>query len=371
MFRDDEDDVVADEPRGRKLYLQQNVRDAAVERIAWAFDTFATVSVSVSGGKDSSVLFEMAYREAERRRRPLNVFFLDQEAEYASSIEVVKDMMHREYVVPYWYQVPCLMTNATSYEEAMLYAFDPAAEADWVHPHVDLSIKQPIPGVNRFYRIMEWVDAQWGTDACSLVGLRSEESLNRYGAVTRHPALPGVPWSSPTRGAVKLYPLYDWTFEDIWTFLGKEGVRYNRVYDWMWAKGFRLQEMRVSNLIHEKAFKSLATLQEFEPATYDRLVKRLKGVHTAALYAREPTVYAARKRPAAFKTWKAYRDFLLDTFPSETKAIFLERFAGQAERESVHRQQVRQLLINDWENNVPVVQMPERENPLKKWMELL
>ena len=361
------------DPNGCKIYLQKSVLEAAQERIEWIFDSFRTVSVSVSGGKDSSVLFDLAYREAMRRGRLINVFFLDQEAEYQSSIEIIDDMMRRDGVAPYWYQVPSRMTNATSYEEDMLYAWHPEFEADWVHPHVDISIKEPIPGVDRFYRIMEWVDQNWGDNACSLVGLRSEESLNRFGAVTRHPAIPGINWSSktPKDGAVKLYPIYDWTFEDVWTYIGTESVKYNRVYDWMYVKGRKLTEMRVSNLIHEKAYVSLGDLQEFEPETYDRLLKRLKGVHTAARYSKEQMVFSTRKLPFAFSSWKEYRDFLISTYTGDKLDVILGRFEGHKENERVYRQQVKQLLINDWENNVPVVQVEKKENPLKKWMEIL
>jgi predicted phosphoadenosine phosphosulfate sulfurtransferase len=263
------------------------------------------------------------------------------------------------------------MTNATSYEEEWLYAWEPGKEAEWVHPQVDISIKEPLP-VDRFYAIMSYVDASWGPGAASLVGLRSEESLNRYGAVTRTPAIEGVNWSSRANGdTVKLYPIYDWTFEDVWTYIGNEDIPYNRIYDFMYAKQMRLTEMRVSNLIHEKAFKSLATLQEFEPDTYDRIVRRLKGTRTAARYGKESIVFDVRKRPARFKTWKAYRDFLLSTYTGDQIERFLDRFARQQEDERVYRQQARQLLINDWEDNVPVKKVRPKENPLQKWMDIL
>lgn len=365
MFLDDQKPAV-----GRKIYLPENVLVAATKRISMLFDRHEHIVVSVSGGKDSTVLFELAHREAERRNRLVNVFFLDQEAEYQATIDVVRHIMSRTHVKPHWFQVPVYMTNATSYEQDMLYAWGPGEE--WMRPQEACSIKAIDANVDRFYPLIDWFEQQWPTGTAFLVGLRAEESLNRYGAVTHHPALPDINWSSKGRGnVVKFYPLYDWTFEDIWTYIGKERLVYNRVYDWMWVKGHSIQEMRVSNLIHERAFKSLADLQEFEPVTYDRLVKRLKGVHVAALYAKEQTVYNTRKLPPRFKKWREYRDFLLDTYPGEQRDVFIERFAGHKQNESVYRQQVRQLLINDWENNVPVVQLEQRENPLKKWMDIL
>lgn len=357
-------------PNSCKLYLQKSVLEAAQERIAWIFDTFETISVSVSGGKDSTVLFDLAYREAVRRNRQFRCFFLDQEAEYKASIEIVDEMMRRPLVDPLWYQVPCRMTNATSYEDEWLYAWEPGA--DWVHPKVDISIKDVLP-VDRFYRIMDYADKSLGPNSASLVGLRSEESLNRYGAVTRNPGMPGVNWSSKTKGeALNLYPIYDWTFEDVWTYIANENIPYNRIYDFMYAKQMRLTEMRVSNLIHEKAFKSLTTLQEFEPETYDRIVRRLGGVATAARYGKEQMVFSTRKRPSKFKTWLAYRDFLLSTYIGEHKDTFVERFARQPQCEAAYRQQCHQLQINDWENNVPITATDEKEEtPLKKWMDIL
>lgn len=69
-----------------------------------------------------------------------------------------------------------------------------------------------------------------------------------------------------------------------------------------------------------------------------------------------------------------FADFLLETLPltAEHKATFVDRFSGQQALEGVYRQQCRQLLINDWENNVPVMKgSEERGAPLKKWMEIL
>jgi predicted phosphoadenosine phosphosulfate sulfurtransferase len=355
----------------RKIYLRKNVLEAAQERMAWAFDTFKNVLISVSGGKDSTVLFELAHAEAVKRGRDIHVLFLDQEAEYEATIDIVRGIMARERVIAHWYQIPILMTNATSYEEAFLHAWQDGVA--WVREKEPNSIHAAPEAPDRFYAFFNWWEKQWGSDTCMLIGLRSEESLNRYGAVTRNPAFENVTWSSKSAGAgIRLYPIYDWTVEDIWTYIGKFKVPYNRVYDWMWAKGERMTEMRVSNLIHERAFRSLSSLQEFEPQTYGKMLERLKGVHTAALYAEEQQIYSAKKLPKAYKTWLEYRDFLLTTLPSELVQPFLERFAGQKATEGVYRQQVRQLLINDWENNIPVVQKDDdRENVKEKWMAIL
>jgi predicted phosphoadenosine phosphosulfate sulfurtransferase len=360
----------------RKLYLQKNVLEAAQERIRWLFSEFKTVVVAVSGGKDSTVTFELAYRHAQEIGRDLNVFFLDQEAEYASTITTVQQIMDRHGVIPHWWQTQFKTTNATSYEEPLLHAWEPGTE--WMREKIPGTMQDELPiaalsqAKASFYHVIEYAEQQWGDSTALLIGLRSEESLNRYGAVTRNPGIHGVKWCSKSTGkAIKFYPIYDWTFEDIWTFLGTEKIPYNRVYDWMYVKGFNIPEMRVSSLVHENAFRCLPTLHEFEPDTYDRLIKRLKGVHVGARYADEQMIFSSKKLPRAFGDWLEYRDFLLSTLPEEIRTVFQKRFDGQKTSTTVYKQQVKQVLINDRENFIPVKQMNDREDPRKKWMEIL
>jgi predicted phosphoadenosine phosphosulfate sulfurtransferase len=45
-------------------------------------------------------------------------------------------------------------------------------------------------------------------------------------------------------------------------------------------------------------------LAELEPETYNQLEKRLKGVHTAAIYGKENLMYSIKSLPEAFNTWK-------------------------------------------------------------------
>jgi predicted phosphoadenosine phosphosulfate sulfurtransferase len=355
-----------------KIYIQMNTLDAAKKRIKWIFDNFETVVISVSGGKDSTVCFELAHSEAVKRCRTIKCMFLDQEAEYQSSIDIVREYMQRPFVEPYWYQVPIRMTNATSYEQDMLHAWEPGAE--WVREKDPLAIHEEPSAPGRFYDFVDWFDNRFGEGAAHIVGLRSEESLNRFRAVTAHPAIKNMNWTTKTNsGAVKFYPIYDWSFEDVWTYFGNHGIKYNKIYDYLWSKESSISSMRVSNLIHEKSYKSLATLQEFEHETFERLQKRLNGVHLAGLYAEEKTILNAKELPEAFSSWKDYRDFLLETAPIEEqkKDRFRARFASQADIPKVHRQQCKQIAVNDWEGSIQVDQTDKTEDTMKKWMDIL
>ncbi len=336
-------------------YKSDNVFVAAVKRISMVFDAFEHVVVSVSSGKDSGVLFSLVMAEADRRGRRVEVFFLDQEAEYQSSIDRIEELMRHPRSIPLWYQVPIRMTNATSHRDYFLHTWQPGAI--WMRPKHPLAI-HAIEGSypDRFYDFFPWQESQRKEPTAFLVGLRSKESLTRFRAVTKNAGYNGLSWSTKTanQNAWRFYPIYDWTFGDVWKYTADHAIPYNRVYDWMFARhGVNMATMRISNLIHEKSFRALADLQEFEPETYDKLVERLGGVHCAALYSTDKFVYAA-DLPEGFATWKAYRDYLLDTTPIDKIDRFRKRFADQKADEATCKQQVKQVLLNDWENNVPV-----------------
>ncbi len=357
-------------------YKGKNVLEAAQERIAYVFDEFEHIFVSVSSGKDSTTLFHLCIAEAERRDRKINLFFLDQEAEYQGSIDLMRQMMRHPRVIPWWFQVPIYMTNATSYTNEFLYAWGEGEE--WIRPKEDIAIKsieQDYP--KRFYDFFDWFERQQKEPTAFFVGLRSKESMNRFRAVTKNPGYKNIPWSTKTKSpySFRFYPIYDWTFGDIWKYIADNNIPYNKVYDKMYClRGKRVNDIRISDLIHEKSFSCLAELQEIEPETFEKLSKRLQGVHTAGIYAREGMIYNADKLPEEFATWKEYRDYLLATVPikEEYRERLKKRFAGQKDSEQIYRQQCRQVLICDYENNIPVdTQVTTKEELRKKWWDLL
>lgn len=353
-------------------YKIDDVLAAAQGRVRRVFDEFDNVVVSVSSGKDSTVLFHLALEEAKTRGRKIKIFFLDQEAEYQSTRVLIDQMMRNDHVVPMWYQVPLLLTNATSHTEYFLDAWHEGRE--WLHPRSDLAI-QSIDGAypNRFYKFFEWFERQFDEDTAVMVGLRSKESLMRFRSVTNNPGYDGISWSTKTKSkqTFRFYPIYDWTFADVWKYISDRGVSYNRYYDRKFVKsGANARTMRVSNLIHEKSFHALAELQEFEPDTYERLLKRLDGVHCAALYANDDLVYSSKKLPNHFQSWVQYRNYLMASTPIDRIGNFRDRFDKQSSDEKTAQQQVKQILLNDWENNLPVTTF-NRERLYNSWWDKL
>lgn len=357
-----------------KIYNpNKNVLDAARERMSYLFDNFETINVSISSGKDSTVLWHLALQEAIKRDRKINVFFLDQEAEYENSIIIIKHQMKHPNVNPLWYQVPVYMTNATSYSDYFLYAWGEGEQ--WMRekdPMAIHSIDEDYP--QRFYEFFPWLESK-DTSAAYLVGIRAEEGVIRFRAVTKYVGHDGIRWSTVQDEIKKFYPIYDWTVYDIWKYIYEFNIPYNKIYDLQFQDNVSIyNKMRVSNLVHEKSWKCLETLPKYEPDTYNRLCKRIGGISTAARYASEKLMFSNKKLPKHYKKWEDFRDFLLRNIPEEEhREKFAKRFDKQPKNEKIYQAQVGQLLLNDYENSKSFdTKKAEKLKKMKEeWMELL
>lgn len=370
----------------RQTFLKINVVDATRKRIEWIFDNFDNIVVSISGGKDSTVLAYMTLQEAHKRNRKVGIFFLDEEVVYQSTIDQVRYIMnlYPENTIKLWYQLEFNLTNATSIDETQFKVWDMKKQDVWLRPKEKDSIKQPTWNVNKqtiankkkgfgFYDALDNFQLTYENTAY-LIGLRASESLNRWRAVIKNPGIPNIYWSTKRpQGNFQMYPLYDWNFQDIWRFLYENNIRYSKIYDYQYKKGLGMKDMRVSSLIHERAFKSLVELPEFEPQTYDKLMARTKGIQVGNIYGKDDLMLKCRKLPKNYDNWIQYRDFLLSTIKDESiKQIFTKRFSKQLNNNYVARQQCKQLILNDYENNLPINNREdEREKKLNYWKGVL
>lgn len=356
--------------RKHREYTSRDILTATRERVSFIFDEFEEISVSVSSGKDSTVLLYLALQEAEKRNRMIEVFFLDQEAEYSATVEIIKKQMKLPFVIPKWYQVPIYMTNATSYSDYFLYAWGNGQK--WMRKKDPIAIQEVDENhPKRFYEFFPYLEKQ-NPNKAQLIGLRAEEGIIRYRATTKNPGYKGLKWST-TADAHRFYPLYDWQWNDVWKFIYDYNIPYNKIYDLMFWSNYSMYRMRVSNLIHEKSYKCLIDLPKFEPDTYESLCERIGGVSTAARYASEKLMFSNKQLPTHYKTWLSFRDFLLENVQEPShKERFRKRFDKQDKDEKTYQRQVGQLLLNDYENSTGSVENTNEMSEKKKiWQKIL
>ena len=312
---------------GMRFRLKDNVFDKALERMRWLFDEFPEICVSFSGGKDSTVVFELAKIVAkEKNRLPLKVFWLDQECEFQATEDIVKKVMYDPDVEPMWYQIPFRLQNATSSKEQWLNCW--AKDEEWAREQDPISFKENTFGTDRFVPLMtEIMKQSFNTPVAILVGVRAEESPARMLAITGDETYKGETWGKKidsAKGKYNFFPIYDWTYTDIWKAIHEHQWEYNDHYNSMFRYGVTVRKMRVSNYHHETAVHALFMLQEIEPETYEKATRRIGGLDTAGKMGKAD--WFVYEVPFMFSGWQEYRDYLLENLI--TDSFYRDRFAA-------------------------------------------
>ena len=326
----------------QKIYTNQNVYDAAVERINAVFDDFEKVAVSFSSGKDSGTLLNICIDIARQRNRKVGVLFLDLEAFYKLSIEYVEKMFseNEDVLEPYWVCLPMESPNSLSYLEPTWVWWDRESEPIWVRPMPKNKwvINDKNNPFDFYYDKMPFEEfikfwAQWygqGTKTAQLVGIRTDESLNRFRAVAADNSQKNLykNWSWSTKiddNTYSMYPIYDWAVEDIWTYYGKFGKPYNKTYDLMYRAGVSIHKMRIDEPFGNEAKAGLNLFRVIEPETWGRVVNRVSGANFGNIYSGSKIMTADYTLPKGH-TWKSFCKFLLDTLPPKTAESYREKF---------------------------------------------
>ncbi|HHX68694.1 MAG TPA: phosphoadenosine phosphosulfate reductase family protein, partial [Gallicola sp.] len=98
-----------------KKYLDKNVLDAAFERMEYAFNNFDNIYFSVSGGKDSSVMIQLANMVAEKLNKKYDILFIDLEAQYKRTIEHIEELKKLSKIRDFYHIcLPISLRNAVS-----------------------------------------------------------------------------------------------------------------------------------------------------------------------------------------------------------------------------------------------------------------
>lgn len=338
---------------GNKKYLDKNVYEAALQRLRLIFDEFETIVVSYSGGKDSTVLLELARQEAQKRNRQIYALFIDLEGQYQATIEQVeRQMLNDETIIPIWICLPLNLRNAVSVFQPHWACWDPEQKPYWIRalPEHDCVISDQ--DLYPFWRYrMEFEEfivefPKWmanGKKYASLVAIRADESLNRFKAVARRFGGPkksayydregnivrwGTVLDEKHQNIVSLYPIYDWRVEDIWHFIGKEKVPYARIYDLMHLVGIPLSEQRICQPYGDDQRKGLDLWAVTEPETWSKVLDRVIGVNYGARYAGQKILgYHRGLGLPDGHTWKSYTFFLLSTLPEVMRERYLSNYA--------------------------------------------
>lgn len=327
---------------GIKRYLDIDVLTAARNRIKIVFDHFERIYVAFSGGKDSSVMFHLVMDEAIRRNRRVAVMFIDFEAQYAETIAHVHEMMdlYKDHIEPHWICIPMLLRNAVTNYEPRWICWEEEKRDIWIREKplwckTEADYPFAVPGMEFEEFIVlfgEWYGQ--GKRTAAFIGIRAQESLHRYCAIAtwekKDLTFHGHRWTTKIVDEVyNVYPIYDWLTEDIWRYHGKYPDKaHNRIYDKMAMAGVKLSQQRLCQPFGDDQRRGLWLYHILEPATWFKLVARVNGANSGALYIEESgniNGYQSITKPPNH-TWRSFTNLLLQTMPKRTRDHYVVRF---------------------------------------------
>lgn len=321
-----------------KIYKNVNVLDAAIERYRIAFSEFDNIYFSVSGGKDSSIMLQLAANVAREMNKNFDVLFIDLEAQYSATIEHVFELMDVTGDVVsnwYWCCLPLSLRNAVSVIQPKWTCWDKNDSDKWVRdmPDLDCVINEDnYPTEWTWFKkgmefevfilyFAEWFNQVNGGVSAAGIGIRSDESLNRFRTIISDTktCYKNYRWTTQVRIGQKpinvynFFPLYDWRTEDDWTAVAKLDLRFNQIYELMYKNGLSIHEQRLCQPYGDDQRNGLDQFRALEPETWEKVLNRVHGVNFGNIYCRTSLLGNITSEKPNGMSWEQYAVFLLES----------------------------------------------------------
>lgn len=324
-----------------KKYIDKNVYESSMERIAYAFKEFDNVLVAFSGGKDSGVMLNLCYDYALKNNllNKLSMYHLDYEAQYQFTTDYVERVFSKfNGIRKYWLCLPIKAQCAVNMSSPYWIPWEKSKKEIWCRsmPKNEFVINEENAEFNfddKDYTVQDnfakWFSTKNGKTIV-MIGIRTDESLNRFRAIASDKKVNTYKSKKYIVGygdekTYKCYPVYDWSVYDIWVANAKFGYDYNRLYDLMYQAGLTVEQMRVASPFNDCATESLKFYKVIEPNTWGKLLSRVNGVSFAGIYGGTTAMgWKSIKLPKGH-TWKSYCYFLLNSLDEKTKKNYEEK----------------------------------------------
>lgn len=316
-----------------KKGLGIDVYSAAIERIEYTFDNFESVYLSFSAGKDSTVMLYLAADIARKKNRRFGVLLVDLEGQYKMTMDHAERCLNEVSDIAdiYWVCLPIALRNAVSVYEPKWCCWEIGRERDWIRKPPEIAITdidyfeffEPNMEFEEFVPLFgEWYSG--GKNCACMVGIRADESLNRYRTIASatKTRFHDKQWTTKvTDNVYNVYPIYDWKQDDIWIYHEKTGRPFNQLYEYMHKAGVALGNMRICQPYGDDQRRGLWLFHLVEPETWAKVVARVNGANSGALYVNESgniNGYNKVQKPDGH-TWKSFAEMLINSMPPKTK----------------------------------------------------
>lgn len=270
----------------RRIKSDMDVVTAAKSRIRNAFSNGVPVYMSFSGGKDSLALAQLTMSLIRQRKIDpslLIVQFVDEEAIFPCIEQTVMNWRKRFLLAGAKFEWYCVEVkhfncfNELSEEETFVC---------WDSRKKDVWVRQPPPFAIRSHPLLRPRDDNYQSfmprvcmDGITMTGVRASESVQRL----QYMAKMNLGGKGIT-ARKQIYPIYDWTTNDVWLYLRNERVDIPNIYLYLWQSGTPKHQLRVSQFFSVDTAKSLVQMNEYYPDLMERVTRREPNAYLASLY---------------------------------------------------------------------------------------
>lgn len=159
-----------------------------------------------------------------------------------------------------------------------------------------------------------------------MVGIRTDESLNRWRAIhsdRNENKYNNERWTLKlSENIYNAYPIFDWKVDDVWISNAKQSWSYNKLYDLFYKAGLKPAQMRVASPFHDSGIENLKLYKVIDPNNWGKMIGRTSGVNFAGLYGGTTAMGWKSITLPKGHTWKTYMEFLLSTLPEEASSKY-------------------------------------------------
>jgi predicted phosphoadenosine phosphosulfate sulfurtransferase len=246
-------------------YLELDVLAAAKFRIKNIVNTFDTLYVCFSGGKDSWVLLNVVdevYKELGIKQK-VKVVFRDEELIQDTVLDFVNEVRLSGRFDFRYYCIPLESEKYVLGNKETYIQWDP--NRTWLRQKPAYAITTD--DILSQYSSDEFITKDGKGRIGLLIGIRASESITRLSSVLikKHECYVS---DSDFPHIKKLKPIYDWEEIDIFKYLYECNLSYCKSYDYQLFAGM---PMRVSTPLHAESSKNIYKLKEAEPIFYQQI----------------------------------------------------------------------------------------------------
>lgn len=312
-----------------KYSQDKDVCTELYKRLVRIFENKKRVYFSFSGGKESLIianaLFELI---TEKKIDPklLNVLFIDEEAIYPC-VEKIVHSWRKKFIMAgatfIWLCMEFRHYNCFNQLENDLsfICWDSSKRDVWIRQKPAFAVTSH-PAFKQGDTYQDF--GKRIKDGIHILGLRANESVQRRHNISAHKQQDNF-----------LYPIYDWTLNDVWLYLYNKKVEIPDAYLYMWKISIPLQRLRISQFFSIDTAASLVRMMEFYPELYEKILKR------------EPNAYLAMYYwdSEMFRRQTKKRKQLEQSNEIDYKKRFYEKFHNYPDKTKFEYEKIRKILL--------------------------